>query len=611
MIFEPISYKKTGVNSYKDYPLGTVILSANQDVDSEWLRCDGRYINQTDYPALVEYLGKTIPDAEEATKFGGEGYNGSFSTSYNYNGYVWTYWFDEHVLLGFPIGAGEEKRISVTGEFDFLESEETPVILSICGTRVFLCQTAVDLAYIHVYSGEFSDSSSITMSKIETEEKLKANKVYGASNNYKREYKIYVPEVVYIENYTYNNTKQNCYLMLAFSAMQYIYTYNNNESLSNGFSYFALVIPESDINSCSFEQIYYYTHSGYADRYSPYICSLLRFSRKTENELFLISGYNNTNNNSSYSNVTMSCKSLVSGLYTSMDNKNLYMNYQYLYKDPIQTSPIVGNDIFIYRAYIKDNEVYIRAGNVYPFNTFDNTADGSKLNNIKLSSYSQVFPDSMEYIASHDMFVIFVGTGICFSHTPLDMNSWGYFDTTEYFGIITYLGNAEFDMETNTLCISGRNTENNFVCGKIKLHERFDYANDGAWLPYIASNGVPAWIKSTEVKEPNNTLKIYVYSNRKFDNYYALYLNGDRLAGSGNTSNYINYTKIISGSTFTIKVEKLNETTEYGAKISVKEANIITMPSNIPVGESIELTLPLNDYASIGTNSSMTIRCLV
>ena len=32
----------------------------------------------------------------------------------------------------------------------------------------------------------------------------------------------------------------------------------------------------------------------------------------------------------------------------------------------------------------------------------------------------------------------------------------------------------------------------------MKLPELYNYANDGAWLPMIASDGIPAYIKAKE-----------------------------------------------------------------------------------------------------------------
>ncbi len=118
------------------------------------------------------------------------------------------------------------------------------------------------------------------------------------------------------------------------------------------------------------------------------------------------------------------------------------------------------------------------------------------MNGVALSPYASLFAGSLAYAASHGLYLIFVGTGVLFSHTPLNMDSWGYLDTTQYFGTITQWGCAEFDVDSNTLCLSGRDSYGEYVCGLLRFHARFDYSNDGAWLPYIASSGVPAWIKA-------------------------------------------------------------------------------------------------------------------
>ena len=46
-------------------PVGTIQFSASQSVGDDWLRCDGRFVSETDYPELVAALGKLTPSGDK------------------------------------------------------------------------------------------------------------------------------------------------------------------------------------------------------------------------------------------------------------------------------------------------------------------------------------------------------------------------------------------------------------------------------------------------------------------------------------------------------------------------------------------------------------------
>lgn len=512
MIQDPIIYQTTGGTDYDSYPIGSIIVSASQNVGEGWLRCDGSYINESEYPELVAYLGKNIPGVQDAFK-GGSGslHNGTFSTSYNYDGYTWVYWKEGESLLGFPVTGDPEIEIPVTGQFDFVWSTDAPVVLSICAGRVFLCQTAADLSYIYVYTGTFSTASAeIKMTKVNTESALAAAKdgnSYGLPNNLTqpslysttvRNYKIYVPEVVYIKNLNIGSATKNYYVILALSL---ICGYKNNVNYAYYSTlYTSFLIPEDNVSdatqSLAYQTTPTYISYGY-NKEREATNTLMRFSRKTADELIAITeiDYSSAFYAGLMSEYSGTYKTKVGEKFTNGNGETLS---QYDTNDPVLVSPVANDEYYIYRAYIVDHEMYLRAGRVSSFTMFkdDGGNNPQKINGIRLSSYAQLFPDSLEYVSSHNMFVIFVGSGILFSHTPLDMDSWGYLDTTQYFGVITQWGNAEFNVTENTLCLSGRDSYGDYTVGLLKFHQFFDYSNDGAWLPYIASDGVPAWIKA-------------------------------------------------------------------------------------------------------------------
>ena len=62
--------------------------------------------------------------------------------------------------------------------------------------------------------------------------------------------------------------------------------------------------------------------------------------------------------------------------------------------DPVLVSPLATNTHYIYRAYIKEGEMYIRAGTLNPYTGLLNT--DQKINGIALSPYAALFTDSLE-----------------------------------------------------------------------------------------------------------------------------------------------------------------------------------------------------------------------
>lgn len=519
MIAEPIIYKKAGSTDYNSYPVGSIILSASGDVGEEWLRCDGTYINESTYPELTKFLGKNSPGVRDFTKMGGESYSGVFSTSYLYNGYLWVFWNDERKLIGFKTDGTETKEIPlifVNNETTFVEPDyDNPIVLSICGGRIFIVQRLKFTDNSHAfYTGQFGVADLITLPNISMEsidltafldENVgKDGKNYSTSHITDKIVDQAIPEVVFVDGFFYMYIGGGRY----YSGN----TSSGNSSYSYYYHYY-LSIDASNVSTMNLIHTNIGNGALDIDTIENYTGWNKRFSRKTENELFIIQ--TKTFGTSSNDETIIS---KIQEIYSGDSSATVYIPTN-LDIDPDITSPIaVKDDCYIQRAYIKDNKVYLRANTLRPFAPYIMKTDSNSgnvnnqvLSGIRLSPYAVVFQDSFEYIESHKLYLIFVGTGFCFSHTPLDMNSWGYLDTTTQLGVITQFGCCEYDKESNTLCLSGRNSNREYVVGMLKFHETFDYSNDGAWLPYIASDGVPAWIKAIDTSgsgELENEMKV-------------------------------------------------------------------------------------------------------
>jgi hypothetical protein len=110
-----------------------------------------------------------------------------------------------------------------------------------------------------------------------------------------------------------------------------------------------------------------------------------------------------------------------------------------------------------------------------------------------------VFVDAAAYLWGKGIYLIFVGTGIIFSRT-LEDGSFGYLDTTSVLGTITQFGWLGYSQDEQSLYILGQDTSNRVKLAKITLNTNFDYATDGAWLPMIVSDGLPAYIKAKKAE---------------------------------------------------------------------------------------------------------------
>lgn len=137
--------------------------------------------------------------------------------------------------------------------------------------------------------------------------------------------------------------------------------------------------------------------------------------------------------------------------------------------------------------------------NSFPWASIAEVKTGSIKPDLPVPGNAKVFVDAAAYLWGKGIFLIFVGTGIIFSRT-LEAGSFGYLDTTSVLGTITQFGWLGYSQDEQSLYILGQDTSNRVKLAKITLNTNFDYATDGAWLPMIVSDGLPAYIKAKETE---------------------------------------------------------------------------------------------------------------
>lgn len=218
--------------------------------------------------------------------------------------------------------------------------------------------------------------------------------------------------------------------------------------------------------------------------------------------------------------------------------------------------------------------------------------------NFSLSSAARTFVDAGAYLWGKDIYLFFVGTGIMFSRT-LQEGDWGYLDTTSILGTITQFGYLDYDQDEGTLYLLGQDTANRVKAAKIVLNTLYDYANDGAWLPMIASDGVPAYIKAIPSKVITDPVEIQVTISAPsdiFEQYADVMFEGEVLfAGT--------YTRSVSKSgKFDVGI-KLKKDLLAGTafRLYLKMNNVFVISSFYgKAGEKSIVSFNTSDYLSAG-----------
>lgn len=460
-------------------PIGTVKFSASSTIEQGWLKCDGSFISESQYPELVAALGKLIPSGDKFKLISDGEIGTSITNGVLYDGRMWVYSWSTQKLYGVDV-EGEQpiKEIAITCDDTYFSSLQNPnagnaLALSIVDSydgnyRIFLSQVIKEtfkatLADVLFYTA-IMDKEQLNLNlepafssfEVDTETSLQvipyvismnelgvcqyyASIFYGFANNY--------PHGI--------STKQ-----------VYIY-WNEQEKIvhkkSYGVNYKATSLP--------------YNLAAQGQYYA--------FNKKNQNEAIAIFEEAGTRISfSSFPNRLFERKMGTESVSYEAQEYNL------------STKPtaycIIGNDKLLVRVDVNVNLAYsVDRRDLIPLQK-------ASISDLSLPSGCKVFKDGACYLWGKDIFFIFVGTGIIFSRT-LEEGSFGYLDTTSVLGQITQGGYMDYSQDEGTLYIMGQDTANKIKVAKIVLNTLYDYANDGAWLPLIASDGVPAWIKAKEV----------------------------------------------------------------------------------------------------------------
>lgn len=464
-------------------PVGTIKFSASQDVGEEWLQCDGSFINESDYPELVAALGKLTPSGDKFQLISSGEIGPQISNGALYDGRLWVYSYTTKKLYGVDVdGTTAVKEISVTSENLLLDkflppSETYPLCLSIAsgGTgedaKIFLSQiisndtfysssvNPIDFSGLPILCSDFTGSESeIAMTPPFSLVTL------GVKFNVNLDAGVALPYVISKKN----GSVKSFYCAIGGGANDVVSIVQWEDGTNE-----AKILAPIGTSAIS-------TGSSNTT-YTSFSYQKIAYSHKNKDEAVSIK----SNRSNASDNFSTSVRSSPTNLFyqASMNTGKIKTDRRNKH-GPIN----IG-------GYDKILSEYDKTGLMWA--SIDGKGVGNINYNVSFPSASRVFVDAAAYLWGKDIYMIFVGTGIIFSRT-LEEKDFGYLDTTSVLGTITQFGYLDYSQDEGTLYLLGQDTTNAVKVAKIVLNTLYDYANDGAWLPMIASDGVPAYIKAYE-----------------------------------------------------------------------------------------------------------------
>lgn len=574
--------------------VGAIKFSASQDVDNTWLPCDGRFINEANYPELVEALGKLTPSADKFKLISDGEIGPQISNGVVYDGKMWVYSYSTRKLYGVDLsGDAPIKEIEITSDDpDFtrinIPTASRPIALSIVkspidgSAKIFLAQilttgtsyrangsigsetlkTLLWLYYSDFSGQEDSVSMSMPFSEIDTSAKSEGAHFYFKCGTC-------VPYII-----SENDAGKELFSMVTGMenrALSYV-RWHSEENTAVAY------VKNHPSDSASVRETSYLTEAQRS-----------AFNKKSKDDAAYVLSYSFTITGSS---------TVTYNTYTASYNKGTFSRDSYTRGAPtnITESPATPTALNIFGEDKVLFEPSITSALVMSLKNIDLP---KRINfGISMPSSARIFVDAASYLWGKDIYMIFVGTGIIFSRT-LEEGDFGYLDTTNVLGTITQFGYLDYSQDEGTLYLLGQDTTNSVKVAKIVLNTLYDYANDGAWLPMIAADGVPAYIKAKEDDAPvvSDVLKVSVNpSYTSYEKYVVIEVNGEI-----KTSGTYEYQYPGGTGTITVSIRAIMTTpTSPAIGLSANSTSVAVLPKNSPEGTTRTVTLNVSSYMESG-----------
>lgn len=462
--------------------IGTIQFSASQNIEEGWLRCDGSFINEADYPELVAALGKNYPSGDKFKLLNTDGVGRQISNGVLCEGRLWVFSYSDRKLYGVNV-EGEEpiKEVTLTSESVNFQNWQNPnsnlIALSIIPNLTNGTKYHLFLSQMNGTTGEEIPDPSKTLifhSDFSGEESSLALEQSPQINSVVPDRLIdgLLSSLPYVISRMENGVETF-----------YMASYQGYDPSGQGSSSRSWVVGFKWTGSGTDTELIKVGAS-----YEPDVQKYVMFGFLEGNLKELVVPYLRSRTSSGttyYTGVT----SYPEGTFNRDEFKNsdtIDLTYE------SKTTPVIAGDETILLQVSPDLSSLV---------TLSRTSIAASVNtpiSLSFPSSARPFLNGCAYLWGKKMFFIFVGTGIIFSR-DLTKGSFGYLDTTSVLGTITQYAGILYSQDEMTLYLIGQDTTNSIKAAKIVLNTLYDYANDGAWLPLIASDGIPAYIKAKGV----------------------------------------------------------------------------------------------------------------
>lgn len=461
----------------ENVPVGTIRFMSSSSAGEDWLKCDGSFVNEADYPELVQILGKLMPDGEKYTTLSSGEIPSQISNGVIYDGRMWVYSYSSRKVYGIDLDSQEPiKAIQVSSSSSYFNdfippSASKPICLSIVphissgGARLFLSQfiangstTIASYAWLEkflAFGGEFTGA----------EESLTLEPPFSTIKGENSGSYVYNPQ--------FEPSMRVPYIVSRMSAgAEKYYCAIGFKHLGSGSSSLAALTWSDGNTEAVMEVILSYSSTDT----SVFVNQRASFDARNRGEIVVVYGNNSRNGN--YYEIYSS----PSDMFKSRGNVNV--------------SEVQGRGASGPLNVVGENKVLATFDvNRFPWASISSAAVGCVEPNLPIPSNAKVFTDGAVYLWGKEIFLIFVGTGIIFSRT-LEAGSFGYLDTASVIGNISQFGHLSYSQDEQYLYLLGQDTSNKVKLSRLTLNTDFNYASDGAWLPRIVSDGLPAYIKA-------------------------------------------------------------------------------------------------------------------
>lgn len=561
-------------------PVGSIKFSASKDVGAEWLKCDGSFVSEADYPELVAVLGKLTPSSDKFQlvsdgEIGPQITNGAICF-----GRMWVFSWTTRKLYGVDLeGTQPVVEITLTGDEYFggwlQPSAARPLALSIVpvlsnpGTyKLCLAQfvgpevrmsaeqanSAIGPSELLIYWSDFTgDEQSISMARpfvgfMSGNSSLWISCVTGTSIPYVTSRVEDAVDVFYCFACGVNRGESFYIQWSQKSEKAWIKEFDVGVGTGN------------DVVNAN---------------------QILNFNKKSKNELLFIYQHNE--------NTYAMIESIPDGYFTRDQGQFRPVDQ---IATPVPTNTLYGGNDFV----VVNTSADVTKMAVISRNNLTNI-ETVEISNLSLPSAKRIFLDAGAYLWGKDIYMLFVGTGLIFSR-DLSAGSFGYLDTTGVLGIISQFGYLDYSEDEGTLYILGQDTSNKVKVAKIILNTLYDYANDGAWLPMLASDGVPAYIKAKGEGGGGDsggkvTMPIKVLAaSGVFDTYADVLFNGEPLIAGTYTRDVDANSKFSAG----LRIKKSGN---YIFNVKMNGVEIVRLLANQTVKEQT-VEFNVSDFAKDG-----------